>query len=360
MAKMARRGRMPAAVLAAAVMSASHGIGAAPLDDSIRVEISRRVPGWWRVERVTIGKPRGIAAEEPGAASRFEAEARLIAPTFTPELRVGAETLARRVGEPGTVKLLTGEVKVPRGGGIEVTLDASLLDSLGKPETALPGRVVAVDGETGRALVVSISERERARERAADELRAIVSAAETAETKAADTVKAAIDARAKRLTELTDRLNSRDRAERLAAYAEANADPDPTRRSLVSETALKSRDPVLAGAAARDWLTRHKTIPVLLYAVKEEPDSDAVSRNIGPLKLSIGEIDASGGITGTLSAPGYGVTRDGAAGGLLTRTDLSVVTFGCALNLRLTEQRTLDGVYRCQTLPPLAARVVLD
>jgi len=360
---MARPGRMFATlVLAVVAMSAPRGLGATPLDDSVRAEVSRRVPGWWRVDRVTIGDPKGIAQGETGASSRFEAEARLLVPTFAPELRAGTETLVRRAGEPGVAKLLTGEVKVSRKGGVEVTLDASLslLESLGKPETALPGRVVPVDGEEGRALLASISERERERARAAEDLAAVVSAAEAAEAKAAQTVKAAIDARAKRLTELTERLNSRDRAERLAAYQEGIGDPDATRRALATEAALKSRDPVLAGSAVRDWLTRRKTIPVLLYAVKEEPESETVSRNIGPLKLSIGEIDASGGITGSLSAPGYGVTRDAAAGGLLTRTDLSVVTFGCALNLRLTEQRALDGVYRCQTLPPLAARVVLD
>lgn len=350
------------ATLALAWATVSSPSVAASLDDSVRNEVSRRVPAWWRVDRVTIGDPRALASSENGASSRFGAEVRLSAPTFSPELRAGAETFVRRAGDPGMVKAVSGEVRMSRSGRIEVTLDESLslLDSLGKPESALPGRVVSIDGEEGKALLASIPERERARGRAVEEAGAAVAAADAAEAKAAEAIKAAIDAGTKRLGDLIDRLNSRERAERLAAYREVSADPDPARRALAAEAALKSRDPIMTGLALRDWLTRRETVSVLLYAVKEEPESVNVIHNIGPLKLSISEIDASGGITGALSAPGYAVTRDAAAGGGLTRDDLQIVTFGCSLDLRLTERRTLDGVYRCQTLPPLAARVVLD
>lgn len=346
----------------AVVMSTASGLGATPLDDRVRGEIARRLPGWWRIERIQITAPDALAGLDAGASSRVEAEVRLTTPTFLVEFRAGPDTLVRRAGEPGAVKLLTGEAKAPRKGAIEVTLDdaPAVWESLGKPETALPGRVLPIDGAEGRALVAALPERERERARAAESVTAAVAAADAAEAKAQETIGAAIDARGKRLSDLIARLGSRDRAERLAATREAAADPDPTRRALAIDTALRSRDPIEAGAALRDWLTRRRTIPVLLYPVKEEPDSAAVARNIGPLTLTISSIDESGGIGGSLSAPGYGVTRDATAGGGLTRTDLSIVTYGCALTLRLTELPSLDGVYRCQTLPPLAARVTLD
>lgn len=169
------------------------------------------------------------------------------------------------------------------------------------------------------------------------------------------------EARRKRIEGLRAVILGSDRAARMAAFEAALTGGDPALRKVAVELAFDSRDPVLAHLALRDWLSRTKEAPVQLFATKEEPGSVSVLQNLGPLSLKIHAFDpAAGAVSGHLSAPGYDVSRDGAAAGTLAQTTLIFNTFGCQLALQLSDQRMLDGLYRCRSLPALLARIAPD
>lgn len=172
---------------------------------------------------------------------------------------------------------------------------------------------------------------------------------------------AAETARSAQLESLRAAVLGPDRSRRVAAFEAATAGDDAALRRAAFDAALESRDPTLGAMALRAWLSRAPATPVLLYAVKEEQGSAAVLQNLGPLTFTPQEFNpATGAVVGKLSAPGYDVARDAAAAGTVAQTTLTVNTFACQLAVQLTEHRTLDGLYRCRTLPPLAARIVLD
>lgn len=169
------------------------------------------------------------------------------------------------------------------------------------------------------------------------------------------------DARRLRVEKLRAVILGSDRAARIAAFETVQAGDDAALRRVAVEAALDSRDPVLGNLVLRQWLSRLPAAPVLLYATKEDPGSVSVLQNLGPLTLKLQSFDAAtGAATAQLSAPGYDMTRDGAAAGTLAQTTLTFNTFGCQLALQLSEHRTLDGLYRCRSLPVLVARVVPD
>jgi hypothetical protein len=169
------------------------------------------------------------------------------------------------------------------------------------------------------------------------------------------------EARRKRIESLRAVILGNDRAARVAAFEAALTGGDAALRKVAVELAFDSRDPVLSNLALRDWLSRTKEAPVQLFATKEEPGSVSVLQNLGPLSLKIHSFDpAAGAVSGQLSAPGYDVSRDGAAAGTLAQTTLIFNTFGCQLALQLSEQRMLDGLYRCRSLPALLARIAPD
>lgn len=171
----------------------------------------------------------------------------------------------------------------------------------------------------------------------------------------------AVDARSRQINDLRTRLSAGERAQRVATYEAALGGNDVALRQIAMEAALQGRDPILANLALRDWLSRRRTVPVQLFATKEEPASETVLRNIGPLTLELEAFNAtSGAFTGTLGAPGYDVTQPSPVIGALARTELTANARGCALTLRLTEHQTMDGLLRCQTLPALIARVTVD
>lgn len=152
-----------------------------------------------------------------------------------------------------------------------------------------------------------------------------------------------------------------DRSRRIAALEAALSGGDLILRRAALDAAMESRDPALGALVLRAWLARAQATPVQLYAVKEEAGSAALLQNLGPLTFTPQSFDvATGAVAGALSAPGYNETRDAAAAGIAAQTTLTVNTFACQLALQLTEHRTLDGLYRCRTLPALAARIVLD
>jgi hypothetical protein len=334
-----------------------------PFDDAVRAETRRVVPEFWSIEDVRI-EPLG------GDRARISAQLKLAAPTFVIDSQEGPFTFVRPAAETGLEKTLTG---VATGGRLGKPLkldfgDAALLDSVGKPLTALPGRTVLAGSDDGRALRGELDawtrskvDEEKDRRQRETVLAAEQTAAAKAEAGRIEAERALMDQRVRRLSELNNRLNGRDRPARIAATETALAGNDLVARQLAVEAALQSRDPVLSELAVRDWLGQRKSVPIELYAVKEDPQSDAVLANLGPLTLTVDSIDAqTGAVAATLGAPGYGVTRPSAAAGYLTRGDLTLNTFGCSLMLRLSDHRSLDGLYRCQTLATLAARIVLD
>ncbi|HEY0837247.1 MAG TPA: hypothetical protein VGE72_25265 [Azospirillum sp.] len=324
--------------------------------DAVRQHVARVLPATWAVEEVAVDPA------ESGPALRVSARVRLAKPTFVIDGRDGPYTFLRPVAEPGLEKTLTGTATTTRGrdGAWAVKLEwanADVLDSLGKPAGELPGRTVVAGGEEAKALRARIDA--EARQRIADEQARRQREEELlAEANAADH---AVQMRADLINDIRARLLGGERAARIATYEAVLGGNDTALRQIAIEAALQSRDAVLANLALRDWIARKKSIPVVLYATREDPNSDTVLRNLGPLTLEVQSFNPShGNIAGKMGAPGYSITTSSAATGYLAQTELTVHSYGCALTVRLTEAQTLDGLFRCQTLPTLVARITLD
>ncbi|MGQ9366645.1 hypothetical protein [Azospirillum sp. ST 5-10] len=339
---------------------------AAPGPDAVQHAVDGAVPDLWTVE--------DVALEPAGAGQvRFRARLRLARPTFAVDLRDGPFTYIRPVAEAGLEKTLTGTARTGDAakGEPPVVLapdNAEVLDTIGLPAGELPGRTVVAGTEEAKALAERRAEEaerryaeEHERREREETLLAEQTAAAAAEAHRAELERQAVAARAEQIADLRAKLLGNDRPAKIAAYEAALGGNDPALRALAVETALRSRDPVLAGLALRDWMARKRTIPVQLYATKEEPQSEAVLRNLGPLTIEIDSFNpVSGNVVGTMGAPGYSITLPSAAAGQIAQTELTLHAYGCALTVRLTEHLTLDGLYRCQTLPTLVARVTLD
>lgn len=164
-----------------------------------------------------------------------------------------------------------------------------------------------------------------------------------------------------RLSRLQSALDGTDRSAKVAAIESGLTSDNPALRRMAFEAALDSRDPLIGGLALTDWLGRQKSLPVLLYATKEISGSQVVLDNLGPLTVTVDGFDkATGQITATMGAPGYTVAMPSATVGTLAQTALTLNSYGCQLALRLSGHRTLDGIYRCQSLPALVARIVVN
>lgn len=363
---------------AAWLMAAALGIGLSPAepalaagpvpDDALRAEVARHVPPSWKVEAVAL-EP----AESAAGPYRLTARMKLTRQTYVVDGREGPYAFVRPVAEPGLEKVLTGTATTVKAkdGTLTVKMElqnAEVLDSVGKPAEELPGKPVVAGSEDAQKLRAELDA--EARQRIADEqalrqreeellTQQQATAQAEAERRAAE--RKQIETRTGQINEVRARLLAGERAQRVAVYEAVLGGNDPALRQIAVEAALQSRDPVLANLALKDWIARHKTIQVQLYATKEDSNSETVLRNLGPLAI---EVESFSGANGTLQAkmgaPGYSVATPSAAAGTLAQTELTVNTFGCALTLRLTEHRTLDGIYRCQTLPALVARVTVD
>ncbi|WP_448192697.1 hypothetical protein [Azospirillum sp. sgz301742] len=343
---------------------------AALLADAVRHEVARRVPQSWRVE--------GVALEPPESAAgpvRIAARLTLARTTYAVDSRDGPYAFIRPVAEAGLEKVLTG-IATPakakaKDGSITVKLDlqnAEVLDSVGRPAEELPGKAVVVGSEEAGKLRAQLDADakqriadEQARRQREEELLAEQQAASQVEAERLAGERQAVEARTTMIAEVRNRLAAGERPERIAVYEAVLGGNDLALRQIAVEAALQSRDPVLANLAMKDWIARHKTIPVLLYATKEDSHSDAVLRNLGPLTIEVDSFTGvNGALQGKMGAPGYTIAAPSAAVGTLAQTELTVNTYGCTLTLRLTEHRTLDGLYRCQTLPTLVARITVD
>lgn len=348
--------------------------------DRIRAEVSRLVPPLWTVEEVTAEPipapaPDGKAAARSGdsrTAVRIGVRLRLAKPTYTVESRDGAVTFIRPVAEAGLEKTLAATALAtlgPNGWSARIELrNPEVLDGIGQPLDELPGRPVLggsaeanrLRDQIARDAEARIAE-EDARRRREEELLARQAAAAKAEEERTAAERRQEEARAARIADLRSRMLGPDRPARIAAYEAALGGNDPSLRQVAMETALQSRDPVLGNLALKDWIARRRAVPVQLYATKEDPHSETVLNNLGPLTLEIDSFNpVNGALAGRLGAPGYSIAKPSASIGTLAQTTLTVNAYGCALSLRLTEQQTMDGLFRCQTLPALIARVVVD
>lgn len=359
------------------------GLVNAAAAERIRAEAARLVPAPWRVLDVAIEPLRlptlpGDAESRvlPSASrvtARVAARVALGEPTFLVDSREGPVTFVRPAADPSLEKTLTATAVATRNaaGAWTVRLDPNnpeVFDGVGRPAAELPGRVIPIGSEEERRLRAEIAEQarrrvaeEEARLQREQELLARQSAAAKLEAERLENERRLVEARAAQITDLRSKLAGEDRSARLAAYEAALGGNDAALRQVAVEAALRSRDPVLANLALKDWLARKRQIPVQLFATKEDRNSETVLHNLGPLTIEVESFNRVGGaVTGRMGAPGYNIAMPSAAVGALAQTELALNSYGCALNLRLTEHQTLDGLFRCQTLPPLIARVTLD
>ncbi|WP_448203977.1 hypothetical protein [Azospirillum sp. sgz302134] len=348
--------------------------------DPIRAEVARLVPPPWTVEEVTVtpvpapvpeGKPAAKESDSR-AAARIGARLRLAKPTYVVEGRDGPVTFIRPGATSGQEKTLNATALAKRSGNgwtaqIELQ-NPEVLEVPGKPAEELPGRLVLAGSEEAKAVREQFDREsreriaeEQARRQREEEIRTQVAATAKAESDRVEAEKRAAEARAGRIGELRARLLGGDRAVRIATYEAALGGNDPAARQVAVEAALQSRDPVLANLALKDWIARRKALPVQLFATKEDANSETVLNNLGPLTLEIESFNpVNGAIAGRMGAPGYSIAKPSAAIGTLAQTELTVNAYGCALALRLTEHQTMDGLFRCQTLPTLIARITVD
>ncbi|ALG70221.1 hypothetical protein VY88_08670 [Azospirillum thiophilum] len=340
----------------------------------LRARIESLLPTPWRIEALTVEPlpaPTPPSAE-PHAAARVTARVVLAAPTYLVDSREGPVTFLRPAAEAGLAKSWVATALATRdasGWTIALTPQSpGLLDGVGKPAAELPGRTVVLgtpearilreqlDRDAARRLAEESDRRKREDERLAQQ-----TAAARAEAGRTESERQAVEARIAQLADLHGKLTGEDRAARLAAFEAALGGNDPALRQTAMEAALQSRDPVVANLALKDWIARRRAVPVQLYATREDPSSEAVVQNLGPMTLEIdGFNPVNGALAGKLGAPGYSIARPSSIVGALAQTELAVNAFGCALTLRLTGHRTMDGLLRCQTLPTLIARITLD
>lgn len=377
-------GRVAAALaagLASVIATASPARAAEPFtEEVIRAEIARLVAPLWRVDSLALealpltnkdgGKDGSKDAQR--AAARVSARVALTVPTYLVDSREGAVTFLRPAADTGLEKTLTAIALAARsGGGWTVKIEPQnpeVLEGVGRPAAELPGRTVLAGSDEARALRERIDQEARqrlaeetARRARAEELLVQQAATAKAEVERADRERAAVEARAARIADLRAKLLGPDRPARIAAFEAALGGNDTGLRQLAAEAAFQSRDPVLANLALRDWIARRRAVPVQVFATKEDPGSETVVQNLGPVTLEIeGFNPADGAVAGRLGAPGYSIAKPSSIIGALAQTELALNSYGCALTLRLTEHRSLDGLLRCQTLPTLIARITLD
>ncbi|MEI6558874.1 MAG: hypothetical protein WCO00_10750 [Rhodospirillaceae bacterium] len=348
-----------------------------PLDVQ-RDQLTRELPPLWHLETFSPGTPQPGEAAAKDAPDRpvvqaFTAVVSLSVSTFTIDSQRGPFTLLRAVAEQGTRKTLSGLIKSTRreGGGWTVRVGIQnifVLDNIGQPADRFQGRTAIVGSPEAAKLLGDLeqtakqqneaeAQRQRRQQEQLDQQLSVVKA--EAQRIAAD--HALVDQRAAALASVKRQLLEGERPARIAAYEAAMKSDDVSVRAMALSAALTGRDTLVANLALRHTLVGKKSLPVQLFATRENKDSETVLNNLGPLTLTIERFDgASGAIEGKMGAPGYSIALPGSATGYLAQTELTVNTYGCSLQLRLSEVETLDGVFRCQTLPALIARITLD
>lgn len=187
-------------------------------------------------------------------------------------------------------------------------------------------------------------------------------AVEAQEAERSQALQATLRGAESRLAAIRDGLADPDRSRRLAALDAGLNASEPMIRALAFEAALAAgADPAAAHLALRTFLSRQGGwLPVTLYATQDDQASTVALNRIGPFVLAVDQFnDQDNLLSGRMGAPGFPVTQPGEARGVLNQTELAVSSAGCALHLRLSAVRTLDGVLRCLNMPVLIARVTL-
>ncbi len=355
---------------------------AMPPLDLQRDQITRELPQLWRLETFSPGQPQTNEAATKDATGKdtperpviqpFTAVVSLTAPTYTIESQRGPYTLLRPVADQGVRKTIAGLIKATRreGGGWAVRVgiqNSYVLDNIGQPADRFQGRTAVIGTPEATKLVAELeqsakqqAEAEAQRQRRQQEQLELQLSVVKAEAQRIAADHALIDQRAAALAAVKRQLMEGERPARIAAFEAALKSEDVSVRAMALSAALSGRDAVVANLALRKFFTGKKSLPVQLFATREYKDSDAVLNNLGPLTLVIDRYDSvAGTIEGKLGASGYPALL-GSASGYLAQTEMSINTYGCALQLRLSDVETLDGVLRCQTLPTLIARITLD
>ena len=351
---------------------------ATPPLDVLRDQMTRDLPALWKLEAFSPGPaqptdPAARDAAERPVVQTFTAVVSLTASTFTADSQRGPYTLLRPVAEQGTRKTLSGLIKSTRRdtGGWTVRVGVQniyILDNIGQPADRFQGRTAIIGSPEATKLLTELdqtakqqneaeAQRQRRQQEQLDTQLSVVQA--EAQRIAAD--HALIDQRAAFLAQVRRQLMEGERPTRIAAFEAALKSDDVSQRVMALSTALVGRDAVVANLALRTFLAGKKSLPVQLFATRESKDSETVVNNLGPLTLTIDRFDTTTGtLEGKMGAPGYSIALPGSAFGYLAQTELTINSYGCSLQLRLSEVETLDGVFRCQTLPPLIARITLD
>ncbi len=350
----------------------------APPIDILRDQLTRELPALWKLESFSPGSPLPSDPAARDAADRpvvqiFTAVVSLSASTYTADSQRGPYTLLRPVAEQGTRKTLSGLIKSTRreSGTWAVRVGVQniyVLDNIGQPADRFQGRTAIIGSPEATKLMSELdqtakqqNEAEAQRQRRQQERLDTQLSVVKAEAQRIAAEHALIDQRAAFLAQVKRQMMEGERPNRIAAFEAALKSDDVSQRVMALSTALIGRDPVVANLALRSFLAGKKTLPVQLYATRENKDSETVLNNLGPLTLTIDRVDAANGaIEGKLGAPGYSIALPGSASGYLAQTELTINSYGCSLQLRLSEVETLDGIFRCQTLPPLIARITLD
>ncbi|MEI8394943.1 MAG: hypothetical protein WCF85_09430 [Rhodospirillaceae bacterium] len=376
-------------VVAGTVTATPGAAQTVPPVDALREQFGRELPLLWRLDSFTLVPAASLAtapAEIKDAAAKetpanpaekpviqpFTAVVSLGTATYTVDSQRGPFTLLRPVAEQGTRKTLSGLAKsVQRDGrwttrfGIQNNF---ALDTIGQPLDRFPGRTIVTGTPDATRLLAELDQSARQQTEAEAEIQRQLQegldrqmAAIRAEAQRIAADRAVIDQRAAALADLKRQLLEGDRTVRIATLEAALNGKDTALRAMAYSTALTGRDPVVANLALRSFLAQKKSLPVQLFATREVKDSESVLHNLGPLTLTIDRFDPlSGNLEGKMGAPGYSIALPGSAFGYLAQTELNVNTYGCTLQLRLSDVETLDGMFRCQTLPTLIARITLD
>ncbi len=392
MIRLFRIGIVALTMVASGALAGSPGASDPVLtEDMLKDQLTRELPPLWHLESFALAAPAepakapaesaktesaktesGKAGDDQTVIRSFTATISLTVATYALDRQRGAFTLLRPVADQGSRKTISGLVKSVRQDGGWVShfgiQNGYVIGSMGQPIDRFPGRTLVVGSPEAVKLLADLDQiaKDESEAQAAgqhhlqdllDQQIAVVKI--EAQRIAAD--RALIDQRTAQLADLKRQISEGERGARIAALEAALNGKDASQRAMAFSAALSGRDPVVANLALRVFLFQKKTIPIQLFATRENKDSEAVVNNLGPLTLTIDRFDSlTGNLEGKLGAPGYSITLPGAAFGFLAQTELTINTYGCSLLLRLTEFETLDGSLRCQTLPPLLARITLD
>ncbi|HYD31939.1 MAG TPA: hypothetical protein VEB64_13950 [Azospirillaceae bacterium] len=352
------------AILLLGLLGAAPGHAADPTPERLRDQLAPRLPALWKLKSLTVlGHESSGNQGDATVVSRFQAVVSLNEHLYIGDGYEGPVSFVRRYADAGTEKVLLGTARsVPQKDTWSSQFELSNEAAVTMPATPLsmfPGRVI-IRGTEDEASYYTQRQAETAARHTA-ELAVLEEQTQFKTAERAQLEKQEAE-RAKRLSALRESFQGNDRAARIAAIETALWSSDGAVRTLAFETAYASKDPAIINIAMRAFFGQIRTpIPVAVYATKEDPNSQAAVDAMGPFTVTVTQVEQTTGILhGRIGAPGYPVTQPADSVGLLAQTEVTIVSPGCALALRLSDAQAMDGLLRCQSLPPLIARIALQ